>query len=453
VNYRIRNSISAISATLVSIVLVFTVLNLSKWKSYGVLDHDMYFYYNYLPAKFIYKDMGLGYGYSLPEYYNAKIWCIQYEEGICLSKMTMGLTYLYAPFFFIAHLLAEPLGFPADGYSKIYHLIMALSPIFYGIIGVWLLRWLLLKWFSDKSTSLTLISIYLGTNLFFYLTVEGNMPHGYILFLSIVFMSLLWKWNHRPLKLTAFFIGIVLGTITLIRPVDLLFILMIPLWKVDSRKDLQFRLNYLWMKRIHVLIMIIGFLIPLIPQLLYWHGQSGQYVFYSYGEEGFFWTDSKIIDGFFSFRKGWLIYTPIMLFSIMGMFFLNRYKNEFKAALFLIIPLFVYVVFSWWCWWYGGSFGSRPMVDTYAMLAIPFATFVQTLEKRGVKFFVGGVAMSMLLICLNQFQTAQYRWGAIHHDSMNWATYKAIFGRVHYPDGYDQLVSTPDYEAAKKGDR
>ena len=452
-NYPIKNSVSIASATLVSLVLVFTVLNLGKWESHSVLKHDIYSYYNYLPAKFIYNDLSFSYGGSLPEEYRAEIWCINHGDGVCLSKMTMGLSYLYAPFFFTAHALAKLLGYPADGYSSIYHLFMALAPLFYGIIGIWLLRWLLLRWFNDWPVAIAILSIYLGTNLFFYLTTEGNMSHGYLVFLSISFISLLWKWNHRPLKLTAFFLGLVLGIITLVRPVDILFVLVIPLWQVDSLKSLKYRVDYLWLKRIHVSMMILGFVLPLLPQVWYWYSQSGQLVFYSYGDEGFFWLEPALLEGLFSFRKGWLIYSPVMAFAIYGIWLLHKQKHELSWSITLFLPLFLYIIFSWWCWWYGGSFGMRPMIDTYGLLAIPLAAAIQHWFKKGKPQIIAGLTTVVLLIGLSQFQTAQYRWGILHYDSMNWPTYKAIFGRVHYPDGYDQLISTPDYEAAKKGDR
>jgi hypothetical protein len=448
-----KNPISSIVAIIVSVVLLYTVLNLSKWKSYGVLKHDIYSYYNYLPAKFIYNDLSFGYGQSLPKEYRAEVWCVTNPKGECLNKMTMGLSYLYAPFFFTAHILAKPLGYPADGYSKIYHLLMAFAPLFYGIIGVWLLRWLLLRWFSDWPVALTIAAVYLGTNLFFYLTAEGNMTHGYILFLSIVYISLLWKWNHRPLKQTAFFIGLVIGLITLIRPIDLLLVMVIPLWQVDSLKSLKFRLNYLWLKRIHVTMMILGFVIPIIPQMLYWYDQSGQFVYYSYGDEGFFWTDPKILKGLFSFRKGWLIYSPVMALGLLGIVSLYKQKHELKLATTLFVSIFIYVVFSWWCWWYGGSYGMRPMIDVYALLAISMAAFLQGLQKQSKKVFSAIGVLVVLLIGLNQFQTAQYRWGIIHYHGMNWATYKATFLKPNYPNGYDKLIEEPNYEEAKKGNR
>ena len=448
-----KHPISAVSVILVSVIVLFTVLNLSKWNSYGVLSHDMYSYYNYLPAKFIYNDLSFGYGVHLPKEYRAEVWCIPSEDGVCLNKMTMGLSYLYAPFFFTAHVLAKPLGYTADGYSKIYELIMAFAPLFYGFIAIWLLRWLLLRWFNDWSTAITLIAIYLGTNLFFYTTAEGNMSHSYIFFLSTVFIALLWKWNHRPLKLTAFFMGLVIGIITLIRPIDLLFVLLILFWGVDSLNSLKFRVNYLWSKRIHVFIMILGFVIPIIPQLLYWHDQSGQWIYYSYVDEGFFWMHPKFIDGLFSFRKGWLIYSPLMIISLLGLYRMHNMRHELKTATLVFILVFCYVVFSWWCWWYGGSFGMRPMIDTYALLAIPFAAFLQAIQTTSKKVFIGVGVIVVLLTGLNQFQTAQYRWGIIHYHGMNWSTYKATFLNPNYPNGYDQLIDEPNYEEAKKGKR
>ena len=61
--------------------------------------------------------------------------------------------------------------------------------------------------------------------------------------------------------------------------------------------------------------------------------------------------------------------------------------------------------------------------------------------------------MVVALVGLNLFQTMQYRRGIVHWDSMTKETYFLIFGNPNYPVGYAESIKTPDYDAAKKGDR
>ncbi len=448
-----KYKVSAVVALLVAAVATFTVFNLGLWKKHTVLRHDMYQYYNYLPAVFIYQDLGIGFGSLVDEKYNAEIWCITNPDGKCAPKMTMGVAYLMSPFFFAAHTLAGPLGYEPNGYSSIYHFMLALGALLYAIAGLWLLRWLLLRWFADVPVAIALAAVFLGTNLFFYQVVEGNMAHGYLFFLSIVFLILLWKWNHRPLKQYAFLLGLVGGIITLIRPVDILFFLLIPLWNVHSWKSLKFRLNYLWMKRIHMIALILGSALPLLPQLWYWHELTGSWIYYSYAQEGFYWSEPFFVRGLIGFRKGWLLYTPVMIFALVGAWQLLKTKHESGIAWLAFTLPFMYILFSWWCWWYGGSYGMRPMVDAYALMAISMTAFLHYLCKAKPMLRIGTWLLVVFFIGLNQFQIAQYRWGVLHYDSMTGAAYKAIFLKKNYPVNYDELINPPDYEAAGKGNR
>jgi hypothetical protein len=99
--------------------------------------------------------------------------------------------------------------------------------------------------------------------------------------------------------------------------------------------------------------------------------------YYSYGDEGFFFTNPQIINGLFSYRKGWLIYTPLMIFALLGILTLARRKfQQFFIPVLIFTVANIYVVYSWWCWWYGGSFGSRPMIDSYPLMAVALAGMV-----------------------------------------------------------------------------
>ena len=449
-----QNKWSTISALFVSLFLIAFINGgkLTKGDYPKVLQHDMYIYYNYLPAYFIFDDLSLAFGHTIPKEYEAEVWCFSNDDGECVLKMTMGVAILQAPFFALAHILAEPLGYTSDGYSPIYMVFLAIGVWVYSVIGIWLLRWLLLRWYSDVSVAISILAIYLGTNLFFYIVYEGNMSHSYLVFLSVVFLALLWRWNNRPLKTFAFFIGLTSGLMTLIRPVDIFILLPILFWGVFSWKDFRFKINYLWSKRIHVLLMIVGFILPFIPQMLYWHEVSEDWIYYSYTDEGFFFTDPVFIKGLFGFRKGWLLYAPIMGLALIGLYHLYQTKHEaFWPIITALIP-FTYVVLSWWCWWYGGSYGMRSMIDVYALLAIPLTAFIDQFKSNSKKY-KSAIALVILLIGLNQFQIYQYKSGILHYDSMTAKAYFGILWEVNYPPGYDEMIDHPDYEAAKLGDR
>jgi hypothetical protein len=111
----------------------------------------------------------------------------------------------------------------------------------------------------------------------------------------------------------------------------------------------------------------------------------------------------------------------------------------------------IYVISSWWCWWYGGGLGQRSFIDQYGILAPGFAAFMKWTTERPVVLKASLFAMIVVLIAFNLFQTFQYHTGAIHYVSMTKNSYWETFLR-RYPTNrfYDELVY-PDYPSAKMG--
>lgn len=73
---------------------------------------------------------------------------------------------IYAPFFFIAHALAGPLGYPSDGFSAPYQVSITIGCLAFALFGLFLFRRILLHYFPDRWTALLLVLIALGTNYF-----------------------------------------------------------------------------------------------------------------------------------------------------------------------------------------------------------------------------------------------------------------------------------------------
>ena len=65
----------------------------------GVIKWDVISYYAYLPAVFIYKDLSLDFTEN-PDFVNDnKFWYQKTEKGKKVIITSMGLSYMYAPFF------------------------------------------------------------------------------------------------------------------------------------------------------------------------------------------------------------------------------------------------------------------------------------------------------------------------------------------------------------------
>ena len=56
-----------------------------------------------------------------------------------------------------------------------------------------------------------------------------------------------------------------------------------------------------------------------------------------------------------------------------------------------------------------------------------------------------------ILLLLNLFQTAQYKYNIIHYDSMTFKAYVHVFGTLDSEKIDDSLLKHPNYEKAVAG--
>lgn len=424
-----------------------------RWEKGKVVDADVVSYYSYLPAAFVYQDMSMHYAVE-DSFFQDKVWGVKWKDGFGpVQKYTMGMSVMYMPFFLAGHAAAHVFGYPIDGYSTPYAFALQLSAVFFLFFGLFFLRKVLLRYYSDKVTALVLLLLVLGTNLFYYTAGQAAMPHVSLFFLVSLLMHLTIRFYESPSWRFALLIGLVGSLITLIRPNHLLLWMIPALYGVYNQASFRLRLRFLRKNiRYYLSWPVVGFLV-LLPQLFYWHYLTDHWVYYSYGEEGFFWGNPQVWRTLFSFRNGWLIYTPLMATALVGFIFLRRFAREWTVPVVVIFVLGGYVISSWWCWWYGGNFGNRVFIDLYPLLSLSLAAAVARLRHVTIKYYERYIllAIASLFVLLNLFQTLQYTRGLIHYDAMTPAAYRSVIGRLEAPDNFESLLDHPDYEQALKG--
>ncbi len=444
------------SFILILIAVITVAINFYEkpWKyPNNVIANDVISYYSYLPAAVIHKDVSFGFIKDDLEFYSQRFWVIDTPTGKRIPRTTMGLSFLYAPFFFLAHLSAGWLGYETDGFSAPYKFFLEFSSLFYVLIGLFFIRKILLKYFPDRIISWVIVIIFFGTNLLYYTTNEAAMAHAYLFALITVFFHLVIRWHAHPSKMTTFWIGLSAGLISHIRPTDIIVLLIFFFWGITNLETAKDKIRLLMRSYSHLLIMAGAFLLFWIPQLIYWKWATGAWFYYTYAnnDEGFFFGHPQVIAQLFSYRKGWLLYTPVMILSLIGIPFLAfRLKKAFIPLL-LYIAAGIYIMSSWWCWWYGGGYGQRPYIDSYGILALPMGfVIIELFQKRVFIRIITGTLL-ILLIGLNVFQTWQYSKGILHYYGTSRDLYWSSFLRTHFADGYNEKLRRPHYALAKKG--
>ncbi|MCE9539177.1 MAG: hypothetical protein K8R85_08165 [Bacteroidetes bacterium] len=395
--------LSSVAILIVVLACLTIDMGFKNWeKQQRVIEWDIHSYYAYLPAGWIYKDIHLTKSdYRFDDHYWL-FWPNQTAEGKNVIKTTMGMAILYAPFFVVAHTITNLSDYPENGISEPYKFLLLMSTLFYLFVGLDFLKKILKHYkFSDLHTSITILLIGLGTNLTAYASQSAPMSHVYSFCLFAVFIYYTIEWYKSQTIKNTLIIGFSIGLISLIRPSNVIIMLFFTLYNITS----------------------------------------------------LYFNDPKIMKGLFGFRKGWLIYTPMMAFALAGIFALKGRLKKIRFPIVLFFIVNIYITFSWWCWWYGGSFGQRGLIESYALLAIPFASFVKYVSEKRWYYNASFYCMAAFFIWLNLFQTLQFENMSLHYDGMTRVLYFKQFGKLNKIEDFASYVSSLDYEEAKKGKR
>lgn len=286
-----------------------------------------------------------------------------------------------------------------------------------------------------------MIGILVGTNYFFQATFDGVMPHNILFTINCFIIWLTIKWHkNRNLK-NMFFLALVLAFATLCRPTELLWVLVPLFWNVLSFKDFIEKITYLFKNFLQIILFISTFFVILFIQLAYNKYASGDYIQVNLHSEGFSFLSPYIIEFLFSYKKGWLLYTPIMIISIIGFYFLFKEKKKIWLPTFSFFIISLYVTSSWECWWYATSFSQRPMVETYAMMLFPFGSFLSWQVKQKILIKYSLYVLLFTLICFNLFQTWQFNKGILHGERMTKNYYWQVFGATKPNKKFQKYLS------------
>lgn len=369
----------------IAVISLLVSLHFHKESPKSVIWSDAEGYYLYLPAVFIYNGFE-----GLPKISGQMT---EYPGSDKIyTKYTCGVAIMQMPFFLVAQGISYLLEKDTSGYSSMSNLAVRIAAVFYMLAGLILIRKVLRRHFSKAVTFLAILCIWLGTNLFYYSVREAGMSHAYSFFLFALFIWFTPLFLSKPTFKNSIWLGLLTGLIILVRPTNGILLLYLLLYEVYSFKALGARIQYFLKHTPVLLVAAIAAFIVFIPQFIYWHYISGSFIIYSYNQEGFiYWLKPKIVQVLFDVQNGWLLYSPVLIFSLVGLGMAVKQKNFSGYGILLIMMLATYIFASWWAWWFGGAFGHRCFVEFHALLAIPLAGFFTWLINSRIAFLKGSV--------------------------------------------------------------
>lgn len=422
--------------SLIALLLVFSTFILFRFaypKELGdnrplqVTTWDALGYYMYLPGTFIYEDMDQyawfpaideQYGLSGGHFYQAGY---DKELDVYVTKYLGGLAVLQLPFFTGAHLYAKNTSlYPADGFSLPYQVAVCIGALFYMLIGFWFLRKILLHYFDDRVTTITLLLIGLTTNIIQYAAIDSAMSHSYIFFMYPLVIWTTIKWHANPTIARAALIGWLIGAATICRPTEALMILIPLLWATHTKTAAKEKWKLVWANKKSIYSFILFGFLGILPQLVYWQIITG-FPIYAMGSKWFFLTPWFRV--LFGINNGWFIYTPIAIAFIVGLFFMK--DRPFRKSVIWFSLLTIWVVIAWSDWRYGATYSCRALSQSLAVFALPLACIIERIVAWRYKLAL--LPVGLFMIYMNVVQIHQYNSTVLHYHDMNWKYYGAIF--------------------------
>ncbi len=123
----------------------------------------------------------------------------------------------------------------------------------------------------------------------------------------------------------------------------------------------------------------------LMPAILFglYKTAVGHYFVYSYDQEGFDFLHPHFWQFLMHYDNGLFSYMPLLAMPFLFIFAWYRKDNKtivLGVAITLLIT--IYVQSSWWCWYYGYSFGARTMLDFLPLFGIPLAISIKNANLK-----------------------------------------------------------------------
>jgi len=314
------------------------------------------------------------------------------ETTVVTNNFSPGTGLLWIPGFLIGQLLTITLsvfGLPvlSNGYSLMTQIIVGLSTVGFGILGVYSFVCGLAKLFPKKIVTRTTVSLLLTTQLLYYLAIDPLNSHSAsFLFSSISFLLWVQVWQKRVITWKqAVLLGLSLGTLALIRNQDVLtgVILITSLFfRISQKTSALQRLS------LAILTATAACSIQLFTSWILYHSWQSPYVL---SGQVFYWFSPDFLRVLFSPGNGFFHYAPVAVLSLMGLFLFAKQQRNIAIIFLVLFFSQLYVIASWGSEIVGGPYGSRMFVGVLPFLGVGLAYMLTKLSVRWWFFGTGAL--------------------------------------------------------------
>jgi hypothetical protein len=377
-------------------------------------------YYLYLPALLIHRDVSFTavakaeFDGAIPQWTGVTPW----DREHYLDKYTLGTALLEVPFFAAGALVAVLTGAPRDGFSPPFQYAVACAGLVYTALGVLLLGQTLRRWATSKTVALTLLAMVFGTSVFHYATFDSAFSHAFSFFVTCALLANIPVVLERRRWLDFAVLGAIIGLALLVRPTNALVVAGAALYRPPGARR-GWRREFLRRHAGGVALAAVVAAALVALQLAYWHAATGHFLLYSYRGEHFDVRHAHVWSVLFSIRKGLFFWSPVLLVAAAGCFVLARAGSGWALTVPATLAAQIVLVASWWCWFFGASFGHRAFVESVPLFALPFAALLERVRpgwmRRALMTVVTAAVVWTFVLMIGYWR------GSYSYDTAEWA--------------------------------
>ncbi len=303
------------------------------------------------------------------------------------NHFSIGPGILWAPFLLTAHAavkLSHLAGstVPANFFSFPYLLAMALGTAIYGFLGLLLSYSLARKYVSDRWALLATIAVWFASSLPVYMYFNPSWSHAHSAFAVALY---LWYWDRTRSDRSAlqwFILGLLAGLMMDVYYMNAV-LMIIPLieslggYLRNLRAGRSAEVIRLFFLNLLFAVTVFAVFFPtlLTKKIIY-----GGYLEFGYNDV-WRWSSPALWKVAFSSEHGMFSWTPILLLSVIGLFFLRRFDRELSVCLFAGFLIYFYVIGCYDDWAGISSFGNRFFVSLTPIFIVGLAALFEATAR------------------------------------------------------------------------
>lgn len=315
-------------------------------------------------------------------------------RGLVPDKYPIGVAIVELPGFVVGHLTAKVLGFPANGVTTPYQIAVTLW-LQLVCLGSLLSLWAAMVRVGAREdiAALGIASALLATNLIQYVA-KPAWAHGPGLAVLCLAYYLLVTARDTGAGRRMLAIGALLGLALIIRPSNVALAPFFLVAVLDRRAH--------W--RADLARIAAGALPMIALHVASFWALWGSVRLSGYAGEGFTAGWSGIVHTLFAARHGLFVYHVWYALALVACVaaLTNPVTRRLAMGTLLSFVLMACINGTWWCWWFGDSFGNRAFIELIPALVVTVVLWLShlapTMQRRAVRGFVGA---TVVLACVN----------------------------------------------------